>query len=253
MQSFSGKVAVVTGAASGIGAEIASHLSEAGAQVWAADIAPQERAQAGAVPGAIAAAELDVADEASWEAFVQELLRAHERIDILVNCAGVLIPGDIATTSFSDFERSMRINAGGSFLGCRAAVTRLMDGKRGGSIVNIASTTAIKPGSWVLAYAASKSAVTSITRSVALHCAQSGLAIRCNAVLPAVVRTPMVEALVASSPDAEGAEQALRDQHPTGRLVTAEEVAATVRFLASEAASGITGAAVPVDGALTVA
>jgi NAD(P)-dependent dehydrogenase (short-subunit alcohol dehydrogenase family) len=123
-------------------------------------------------------------------------------------------------------------------------------GKKG-AIVNVASTTALKPAQWVLAYAASKAAVVSLTRTVALHCARSGYGIRCNAVLPGGVATPMVSRLFEASPDPKAAQAALEADHPIGRLVNPAEVASLVTYLASDEALAITGAAMVVDGGLT--
>lgn len=251
MGRFSSKRAVVTGAASGIGAAIAEQLSQEGASVIAADC---EQAQADDCNHSEPTPyQLDVSSYDGWcglAAHVEEQLGG---LDLLVNCAGILLPGDIETTDWNSFQKSMSVNAGGVFLGCQQGVQGLLRNSDDAAIVNVASTAAIKPGSWVLAYAASKAAVLSITRSVALHCAGAGYDIRCNAVLPAVVRTPMVEKLLAAAPDAKAAEQELLRQHPNGRLVSVAEVVEATLFLLSGAASGLTGAAIPVDGGMTAA
>lgn len=251
MERFSGRRAVVTGAASGIGAAIANQLAQEGATVVAADHA--QVAQSGADVGGPAPFQMDVSREEDWQALASHVEQTYGGLDLLVNCAGILLPGDIETTDWNSFQQTMAVNAGGVFLSCQQGVQRLLRTSADGAIVNVASTTALKPGSWVLAYGASKAAVVSITRSVALHCAAAGYAIRCNAVLPAVVRTPMVERLLAAAPDPEAAEQGLLSQHPNGRLVSVDEVVEATLFLLSTAASGLNGVAIPVDGGLTAA
>ncbi|MHA7834272.1 MAG: SDR family NAD(P)-dependent oxidoreductase [Algiphilus sp.] len=251
MGRFSSKRAVVTGAASGIGAAIAEQLAQEGAHVIAADCVQAEASHTSV--GKLVPYLLDVSSEDAWRELTAHLEETLGGLDLLVNCAGILLPGDIETTDWNSFQQSMAVNAGGVFLGCQQGVQRLLRHSADAAIVNVASTTALKPGSWVLAYGASKAAVLSMTRSVALHCAAAGYAIRCNAVLPAVVRTPMVERLLAAAPDPQAAEQDLLSQHPNGRLVSVTEVVDATLFLLSEAASGLTGAAIPVDGGLTAA
>lgn len=164
----------------------------------------------------------DAAEEASWNEVMAEASRLGD-LDILVNCAGVMVPVDIEHTDHALWLETMRINAGGCFLGSKAAIGIMKSHGKPSSIVNVGSTTALKTAAWVFAYGASKAAALSMTRSMALHCAQAGYAIRCNAVLPAVVDTPMLDPILGSSRSKESMAQ-LKALHPIGRLVTAEEV-----------------------------
>lgn len=248
MQRFAGKLAYVTGAGSGIGASIAESLVAEGARVIALDLNPGCSAGSHVHP-----VTFDVADEAAW-------LSLHDRVpqgwgdpQIFINCAGILVTGDIESMDYATFQRLMAVNAGGTFLGCQFAVRRLRETALPGVIVNVVSTSALRTAPWVVGYAASKAAALSITRSVALHCAQARLPIRCNAVLPGVTMTPMVQHMIEAAPDPPAVRSMLEAQHPTGRLSTPAQVAQAVLYLASEQAADVTGVALPVDGGLTAA
>lgn len=248
MKRFEGKVVVVTGGASGIGASIAMEFHREGANVIVADLKPGQP-----VPDDSARlifVEHDVASDASWTSLM-EASKAQGQLDVLVNCAGVMTPADIENTSLELFEQIMGVNSTGTYLGCKHALAAMHSNASGGSIVNIASTTAIKADTSVMAYSASKAAVVSITRTTALHCAKTGYPIRCNAVLPGVVMTPMLQKLIDLSPDPAAAVKALSGINPIGRLLDPAEVASVALFAASSAASGMTGAAIVVDGGLT--
>jgi 3(or 17)beta-hydroxysteroid dehydrogenase len=252
MNRFEGQHVIVTGGASGIGAACAEQFLREGARVVIADLKSGEGARLGQTHGSkLRLAELDVAAESSWRSMLEQIVPAWGAPDVLVNCAGVMHPGDIESTTLAMFQHAMAVNAGGVFLGCQNAVRAMRAAGKQGAIVNVASTAALKPAAWVLAYSASKAAVVSLTRTVALHCARSGYGIRCNAVLPGVVMTPMVSGLIEASPDPDAALAALKADQPIGRLVDSAEVAAMIAFLASAEASAITGAAMVVDGGLT--
>ncbi len=248
MNRFEGKVVVVTGGASGIGAAIAKEFHREGAIVIVADLKPGRGATDESAD--LRFIEHDVASDASW-ARLMEASQAQGPLDVLINCAGVMTPADIENTPLELFEQIMSINSTGTYLGCKHALVAMRAHCSGASIVNIASTTAIKPDTSVMAYSASKAAVVSITRTTALHCARSGYPIRCNAVLPGVVMTPMLQKLIDLSPDPEAAIKGLSAINPIGRLLDPTEVASVVLFAASSAASGMTGSAIVVDGGLT--
>lgn len=242
---LSGKVALISGAASGIGLETARLFAAEGARVAGGDIAPFPEG----FPGL--ALRLDVTDEGAWEEAFSTLTARLGPPDILVNAAGIAEGGSIEETSLDSWRRVMAVNAEGTFLGCRAAV-RAMRG-RGGAIVNISSAAGLVGDARLAAYCASKGAVRLLTKAVALHCARAGLGIRCNSVHPSFAETPMLERLFASARDPARLRAGLERASPMGRLGTAREVAEAILFLASDAASFITGAELAIDGGLTAA
>jgi NAD(P)-dependent dehydrogenase (short-subunit alcohol dehydrogenase family) len=201
--------------------------------------------------GAIAVA-LDVRDEAAWERTISTLPAVPLRV--LVNGAGVTgfgtVPGaqDPETLSIETLRAVMAVNLEGVVLGCRHALRAMRE--RGGAIVNVASRAGTIGVRDAMAYAASKAAVLSVTRSVALHCAAAGYPVRCNAVVPGAIDTPMWAPLLGDGPDR--AERAARGgaDVPLGRMGTAEEVAEAIAWLASDAASYVTGTEIVVDGGM---
>lgn len=249
---LSGKVVVISGGASGIGAAAARAFAVAGARVAIGDVQ--------VVKGAILAAELgeraifarlDVTDPESWREMVAATLAAFGPLTTVVNSAGVSVPASIEDETLEGFHRTMSINLDGTFLGCKAAVEAMKAG-RGGAIVNIASTLGARGGGIFPAYSASKGAVRMLTRSVALHCAARGYDIRVNAILPGAIHTEMVEGYITAGEAAGGTRAAViagfAEVHPLKRLGRPEEAAAAILFLASDAAGYITGADLPVDG-----
>lgn len=234
--TLEGRIAIVTGAASGMGAATARLLAEAGATVLGADIASSA---AIALVG-------DVADSAFCDAAVAKAVARHGRLDILVNAAGVIVRADAPATDDDAWSRQMRINVDGSFFMCRAAI-RQMRRQRSGAIVNFGSIWGAAGGKGHVAYATAKGAVHNLTRSLALDHAREG--IRVNAVCPGEVDTPMLRGAGRAVPltDAQLAEMADRVV-PNGRLAQPDEIGRVVVFLCSDAASYMTGALVPVDG-----
>lgn len=231
-----GRIAVVTGAASGMGAATARLLAEAGATVLGADLA--------ATP-AIALVG-DVADSAFCDVAVAQAVALHGRIDIVVNAAGVIVRADAPATDDEAWHRQMRVNVDGTFFMCRAAI-RQMRLQGSGVIVNFGSIWGSAGGKGHVAYATAKGAVHNLTRSLALDHAREG--IRVNAVCPGEVDTPMLRGAGRAVPltDAQLAEMADRVV-PNGRLAQPDEIGRVVVFLCSDAASYMTGALVSVDG-----
>ena len=242
---FAGRVALVTGGASGIGAATARLLAREGAIVWLAD-RDFERAAgvADELPLATAIA-LDVTDDESWREGMARILAASGSLDILVNAAGIsTAPGkaNVREADLDGWRTVFKVNVEGTLLGCQHAMRAMHS--RGGSIVNISSTAAVSPSATLAAYGASKAAVLQLTKSVAAGCAIEGLPIRCNAVMPGMTDTPL---LAAMSPEYR---QSWEREIPLRRFALADEVAQVIAFLASDAASYVNGAGYLVDGGL---
>lgn len=226
--TFDGRVALVTGGGSGIGAATVALLRARGAVVVAADL------RGGDV-------ELDVTDEAAVDACVASIIDEHGRLDLAANVAGT--PGsyaEIVDTSFESWRRVMAVNLDGMFLCTRAELNGMNDGS---AIVNVASGAARMGVAGLAAYSASKHAVLGLTRTAALEVARRG--IRVNAVCPGSVRTPMLAGFVGGD---EGLLEAMGKQAPMRRLGTPEEIAEAIVWLLSDAASFVTGSTIDPDG-----
>ncbi|HEY5660297.1 MAG TPA: SDR family NAD(P)-dependent oxidoreductase [Gaiellaceae bacterium] len=227
MTRFAGKRVLVTGAGSGIGAAVARLLTSEGADVVAADLTGTD-------------VELDVRDETQVALVVRD-------VDVLVNVAGVGSTTTAPETPLDVWEEVFAVNARGTFLCCKHAIPAMI-ARGGGSIVNIASVAAIVGLKNRAAYCASKGAVVSLTRALAVDHVGDG--IRVNAVCPGTVDTPWVRRLVEEAGESLGA---LTARQPLGRLGTADEVAEAVAYLASDAAAFVTGSVLVIDGGLTAA
>lgn len=250
MPRLSGKTALVTGAAGGIGAAIAEAFADEGADVIVADI-DVERGKAVARATGGAFVRLDVANEADWDA-VAVLFPA---LDVLVNNAGITglegVPGpqDPENATLADWRAVHAVNLDGTFLGCRHAI-RAMRAKGAGSIINISSRSGLVGIPMAAAYASSKAAIRNHTKSVALYCAAQGLNIRCNSIHPAAVMTPMWEPMLGSGPDRAAREAAMVAETPMRRFGRPDEVAALAVLLASDEAAYMTGAELTIDGGI---
>jgi NAD(P)-dependent dehydrogenase (short-subunit alcohol dehydrogenase family) len=242
-----GKVALVTGAAGGIGAATAELFEAEGARLVLSDLDVSSLSRF-AERGALTLAQ-DVTDEARWREVVDAVLQRFGKLDALVNNAGIALIGNIENATLADWRRTQAVNAESVFLGCREAV-RAMKGQ-GGSIVNISSVAGLIGDAQSVAYCASKGAVRLTTKSVALYCARKGYGVRCNSVHPSFTRTNMVEDFIATSRDPERLREGLTAAAPMGRMGEAREVAAAILYLASDESAFTTGAEIVVDGGLT--
>jgi len=245
---LAGKVALITGAASGIGRATAALFHAEGAKVAATDRNEAGLKTLGADADLVLAQ--DVTDEARWREVVDAVLAKFGRLDILVNSAGIGVLGNIEQATLADWRKVNAVNVEGTFLGCREAV-RAMKESGGGSIVNLSSVAGIIGDASSAAYCASKGAVRLLTKSAALHCARAGYGIRLNSVHPSFAETPMVLEGIARAKDPERVRAGLARAAPMGRLGKAEEVALTILFLASDESSFTTGGEFMVDGGLT--
>jgi len=233
-----GKVAVVTGGASGIGLASAQLLAERGATVVAVD-------REGSTPDPVHFMRTDVSDSAEVAASIQEVVAQHGRLDILVNSAGVLRWGGTRDTTEDDWDLVLNVNLKGTWLMSRA-VADVMIGNGGGSIVNIASNMAVKGVSNQVAYSASKGGVVSLTRSMAVDLGPLG--IRVNCINPGHVVTPMSD----TATERLGlTEEGIRAAYPLQRVGQPREIAEVVALLASDQGSFVTGAIIAVDGGNT--
>lgn len=253
MGRVEGKVALITGGASGIGLATARLFLDEGAAVVVTD---RDKPAADAAMTAFAHRArfhlLDVTREDHWIAATKTVVAEFGRLDVLVNSAGVALLRDIEATTLEEWRALMAVNLDGTFLGCKHAV-RVMKQQGGGSIVNMSSVAGLIGSGNLAAYSASKGGVRLLTKSVALHCARKGYNIRCNSVHPSFVETPMLRAMIASGRDPAKMDANYTSAAPLGRLAQPIEVARTILFLASDESAFTTGAELVVDGGLTAA
>ncbi|GJD49497.1 3-alpha-(or 20-beta)-hydroxysteroid dehydrogenase [Methylobacterium crusticola] len=253
MQRLAGKVALVTGAARGIGLATARRFAlEGAAAVVLADIDAEGAGRAATESPVFYDASLDVTRDEEWQRVMDAAVARHGGIDVLVNSAGIAVVGTIEDITLAQWHRVQAVNVDGTFLGCRHAV-RVMKppAGRGGTIVNLSSVSGIVGGHNLAAYNASKGAVRLLTKSVALHCARQRYGVRCNSIHPGFTETEMLHALAAGGRDPEALRERLRASVPLGRNAAAEEIAGLAAYLASDEAGFVTGAEMVIDGGVT--
>jgi NAD(P)-dependent dehydrogenase (short-subunit alcohol dehydrogenase family) len=240
----------VTGGGSGIGRATANLLAEEGAQVLVADIDPAagERVAAAIAEqgGKAEAVALDVADEAAWGRVMATTLERHQRLDVLVNNAGISFARPVADSTLAEWRRVLAVNLDGVFLGTRAAIHAMRQGL-GGSIINVASVSGINAFPGASAYGASKAAIRHFSRVAAIECADAKTGIRVNVVSPSGVTTPMWEGmdffreLMAQHGGREEAFAAMAGTAASQRFFSPEEIARTILYLASDESAHLTG------------
>lgn len=248
---LAGKIAIVTGAGSGIGHETAKLFASAGATVVVAD---RDLASAGRVTAEIAAAggkavahQVDVGKEAQVKAMIDKTVADHGRLDVLVNNAGYGFAGTVVSTSEAEWDALMAVNVKGVFFGCKYAIPA-MERQGGGAIVNTASAAANIGIHDRAAYVASKGAVASLTRAMAIDHVDAG--IRINAVAPGTIESPYFTEIL-KAPDAAELRRGLEERQAMSRMGRPVEIAQAILWLASDEASFCTGSVMVVDGGWT--
>ena len=248
MGRLEGKTALVTGAASGIGLQTSIRLAEEGARVMMTDINLEEGRQQAEKLGANATfLKLDITEEEEWISVLDETVKRFDRLDILVNSAGMVLIADVEQITLEDWRKVHAVNLDGTFLGCKHGV-RVMKKFGAGSIINLSSVSGMIGGFNLAAYNSSKGAVRMLTKSVALHCARAGYGIRCNSIHPTFIETPMLESMIRDSPDPEKARQTLVRQVPLRRIGKPDDVANMIVYLASDESTFVTGTEMVIDG-----
>ena len=252
MNRLADKVALVTGAASGIGAACCRAMAANGAAIAVTDINQQAgEALVASLTEAGAKAKfypLDATKPEQWDYVIKAVSGDFGGLHIVVNNAGIAIVGNIEDTTLEDWNKTILINQTSVFIGTQKAVLYMKE-HNGGSIVNISSIEGIVGNSLAMAYNASKGAVRLLSKSAALHCGQQKYNIRVNSVHPGFVRTPMIENAFSSIP--KEVSDMIVAAHPIGRIAEVEEVANGVVFLASDESSFVTGSELVIDGGYT--
>lgn len=257
MKRLDGKTALVTGAARGIGAAIATTFVENGAFVYLSDIHEDMGQALAAALGANARyLHLDVREEPHWQAATAQILGEAAGLNVLVNNAGITgfedgcLVHDPEHASLADRHAVHRTNLDGVFLGCKHAIQAMRRSASTGSIINVSSRSGLVGIPGAAAYASSKAAVRNHTKTVALYCAEQGLPIRCNSIHPAAVLTPMWEPLLGEGPEREIRMREFVQDCPLRRFGRPEEVAAVAVMLASDEAAYMNGAELNIDGGI---
>ena len=250
MGRVDGKVCLVTGGGSGLGRADAIRLAEEGAQVVVTDVDAAAGEETVALAGNNATFMLhDVADEARWQAVISATLERFGKLNVVVNNAGIVIPGTVESTTTEDWRLQQQIHMDGVFFGLKYGIGAMKDNGELGSIINMSSTTALQGYAMVFAYGAAKGAIRTMTKHAAVHCVNMGYKIRVNSLHPGVINTPMVQNLGAGAappPDTP------RPSMGNVGLGDPTDVANTVLFLASDESRFINGVELPIDNTATI-
>ena len=262
MNRLDGKVALISGAARGIGAETAGLMVEAGARVVVGDVLDERgRETARALGDAGLYTRLDVTSEADWQAAAAAASDRFGKLDILVNNAGLFLGKDIEAASLAEWGRLCAVNLTGVFLGTKLTLPALREAAQqsahGSVIVNLASTAGIVGSTQDPLYSMTKGGVTLFTKSAALEFARKGYRIRVNSIHPGTIATDMGDQVLVArarnlgTNDIEAARRQVIDRLPIGRMGTSNDIAKGIVFLASDAAAFMTGSALVIDGGIT--
>jgi len=252
MGRLDGKVALISGGASGIGAATSEVLAREGAAVVVCDIQDQMGqalvARIREAGGKADYLHLDVTSEEAWEGVVADVDRRHARLDILVNNAGIAVASrSITELSMADWRRQQAVNQDGVFLGLKHGIKLMRKAGNGGSVVNLSSVAGLRGTAMMPAYSASKAAVRMLSRSVALECGEARDGIRVNSIHPGVIETPIWRQFAGPDPDYDGAAR----RSALGVKGVPMDIANTVLWLASDDSRYVTGAEIVVDGGMT--
>lgn len=256
-----GKVALVTGGARGLGAEMAEALLQAGASVMLSDVLEElgtatQAGLASCFPGKVAFLRQDVTSEAAWEAAIAGTVSHFGGLDILVNNAGIETAALFADCTLEEFQRTQEVNVNGTFLGIKHGIRAMRPGGgagKGGSIINLSSVAGLIGMPTLGAYCAAKGAVRLMSKAAAVECGRLGYGIRVNSIHPAVIKTEMGVNVIANfaklglAPDVATADALIESMHPIGYGLPSD-IASAVLFLAGEGSRWMTGAELVVDG-----
>jgi len=254
MGIMDGKVAIISGGASGLGKASGLLMAREGASIVITDINDDAgQGVADEIEGGGGKAlyfNHDVAIEADWERVIAATIESLGRLDVVVNNAGIGDFKNVEETSVADWRHMMAINADGVFLGTKHAILAMKE-QRSGSIINISSIEGIIGDPDLAAYNASKGAVRIFTKSSALHCGKKGYNIRVNSIHPGYIRTPLLESAMADMGDAQEVEAYVAGLHPIGHLGEPYDIANGVLYLASDMSKFVTGTELVIDGGYT--
>lgn len=251
MGKVEGKVAIVTGAASGLGASSVRLLAREGAKVVITDINEKDgKALAASLGEGVIFFRHDVCNEEEWVGIIEQTLSRFGRLDVLVNNAGVVVVADVEHTTVEDWRFVNAVGTDGTFFGCKHAIPA-MRRSGGGSIINLSSLAGIGGYPLVFAYSASKGAIRAMTKSVAVHCAQNKYNIRCNSIHPGGILTPMVEGFIKSAADAVDTSMD-EARNLFSKLGEPDDVAYMVLYLASDESKFVSGSEFIIDNTATI-